>query len=170
MPVYLLDTNIISNQWDELSDKHQDVKDFIDDCDEKDWFCITCISVAEIQYGYNVVIKTDIERKKRLYEGLNSYKTIFYVDKNAIKPYACIRAALFNKYGKRNLRGLINEKQPEQLIEITSAKKLGIQENDLWIVAIAIAYDMTFVTAERKMNRLLEIAKIAYPSFGWVII
>ena len=43
-------------------------------------------------------------------------------------------------------------------MDSTTSKELGVQENDLWIVSVAIQYDLRFITTD-KMQRIAEVAK-----------
>jgi tRNA(fMet)-specific endonuclease VapC len=85
------------------------------------------------------------------------------VDKHTIEPYSDLRATLFKEYSPRDKRGRLQTKWPEDLQERTSAKELGIQENDLWIAAQAIQYNLVLITGDH-MSRLKEVsATLAYP-------
>ncbi|MBW2143424.1 MAG: hypothetical protein JRG75_03380 [Deltaproteobacteria bacterium] len=54
-------------------------------------------------------------------------------------------------------------KWPEDLQERTTAKELGVQENDIWIAAQAIQYNLVLLTAD-YMKRLEEVSRIlTYP-------
>ena len=77
--------------------------------------------------------------------------------------YANIRAALFNKFGEKTAKGTVKKVRPESLVDSTTSKTLGIQENDLWMAAIAVQYNMILVS-EDKMARLKE----AYPNLNLI--
>ena len=79
------------------------------------------------------------------------------ITKHTTEPYSDIRAALFQKFSPKDKRGKMTKKQPVQLIDKTTATELGIQENDLWIAAIALYHKMVLVTDDR-MNRIREVA------------
>ena len=66
--------------------------------------------------------------------------------------YGQIRACLFEKYApQRGRKGL----RPEQLVDPVTAKTLEVQENDIWIAAQALEYNLVLVTHDR-MTRLRE--------------
>lgn len=46
--------------------------------------------------------------------------------------------------------------RPEQLCDPVTSLELGIQENDLWIVAQAITYGLVLVTND-KLKRISEV-------------
>jgi len=54
-------------------------------------------------------------------------------------------------------------KWPEDLQERTTSKELGVQENDIWIAAQAIQYNLVLLTAD-YMRRLEEVSWVlTYP-------
>jgi len=55
-------------------------------------------------------------------------------------------------------RNRLKEKRPEDLLDRTTSRELGIQENDLWIVSVAVQYNLRFITGD-KMDRILAAAK-----------
>lgn len=175
MAVYLFDTSAISDQCNVNSERHAKVMAFIQGLRESDYICTSCIAIAEILYGYEIHSSPDMDRKKIIMDSIDAYKKIFYIGKHTIEPYYRIRAGLFKKYGHiklgRTKSGkLIKEKQPEELIGSTFAKSLGIQENDLWMVAIAVQYDLILVSGDKKMEKLLQVAKELYDYFSWKLI
>jgi len=52
--------------------------------------------------------------------------------------------------------------RPEQLIDPITSRELGIQENDLWLCAQAVAHDMVLVTND-KMLRIREVSEDMQP-------
>lgn len=73
-----------------------------------------------------------------------------------------LRGELFRRYAHRDKRGRIKAKRPEELRDTTSARELGIQENDLWIVSVALQYDLYLITRDEHLKRILEIAQAKY--------
>ena len=82
---------------------------------------------------------------------------ILQIDHHTSQDYARVRAGLFKKFAPRKNRDSRRKKYVEDLVEQTTGKQLGIQENDLWIVSTAVQYDLLFATRDR-MRRLLEVA------------
>ncbi len=161
MKVLLLDTCIASALLDPAHRSHPKVREFIDSMDPRGDHTYVCpVAIGEIKWGYEICLEHDEERKTELLRRLRRLPVI-NIDKHTTDPYARVRAALFRKYGtpeqKRGLKK-IREKRPEELIDRSTAKSLGIQENDLWLVACALQHNMTFVTSD-KMHRLREIVQ-----------
>ena len=76
------------------------------------------------------------------------------VDRNTSHYYGLLRASLFEKFAPKSDR---NGLRPCQLVDPVSATELGIQENDLWIAAQAIEFNLVLVTHDR-IHRLKEVA------------
>jgi tRNA(fMet)-specific endonuclease VapC len=82
---------------------------------------------------------------------------VYRIDHHTARYYGELRGALFRRFATRDAKGRLKQKQPEALLDPTTAKDLGVQENDIWILAVAIQYNLTFVTLDR-MTRLVEAA------------
>jgi len=118
---------------------------------------ISVITLGEIDYGYNKMTKKEQSREydfRQFLIGINPW-TVF-IDKHVAKTYGELRARLFEKYAPKDKkkRGL----RPEQLIDPVTSLELGIQENDLWITAQAVTFNLTLVTNDKKMVRIREVA------------
>jgi len=154
---YLLDTNIASAIWDELSQFHHDAKIFFSHLDKNDRIFISPIVIAEIKYGHKVHFNADEERRHTIEKNMQCYE-VMNIDRHTTEPYSMLRAALFMKYANKNSRNKVKgSKYPESLVNRITSRELGIQENDIWNAAVAIQYDLIFVTEDR-MRRLVEIS------------
>lgn len=116
---------------------------------------ISVITWGEIAYGHRL---ESPKQQAVQNEYLQFIKTkgpkTFAIDMHTANKYGELRALLFEKYlpGKRK-PGL----RPEQLIDPVTSLELGIQENDLWIAAQAMARNLTLVTND-KLSRIREVA------------
>ena len=168
---YLLDNNIFSALCDGEHPKHSQAEDFLREIG-KDFVFVPYIVIAEVRYGCNVVFKKDIQRQNNIEKYIKGFERSAYtykaIGKHTITPYSQIRAKLFRKYGTKDAKQRIKEKLPEDLMDISKSKSLGIDENDLWICAIALEYNLVLVTND-KMTRIkevaMEIAKEIAPNF-----
>ena len=157
MKAYLLDTNIASALWDTIDKDHPHAFKFVADAAAKgDLVYVSRISIAEIEYGMKLYVSTDPVRRAKANSAMGAYKNIREITKATTDPYATIRAALFNEFAPRDSKGRVKSRRPEQLLDKSTALTLGIQENDLWIAAIAVEYHMILVT-EDKMKRIQEV-------------
>ena len=48
--------------------------------------------------------------------------------------------------------------RPKQLVDPMTSRELGIQENDLWIAAQALEYNLVLVT-NNKMDRIRDVCE-----------
>jgi len=87
---------------------------------------------------------------------------ILQVSKHTTEPYGRIRAKLAEKFPPKG--GWTKKKRPEQLYEPVAARELGIDENDLWIVAQSVERNLVLVTSD-KMARIREAVCELYAGF-----
>ncbi|MEK6286680.1 MAG: type II toxin-antitoxin system VapC family toxin [Acidobacteriota bacterium] len=157
MKSYLLDTNIASALWDELNRNHDDALRFVQSAAlSSDFIYVSRITVAEIEYGYKLYASKHPDRRRKADEAMRAFKAIKEIGKDTTEPYSDIRAALFTRFAPRDSKDRIRNVRPETMVDKTTAVLLGIQENDLWIAAIAIEYNMILVSGDR-MNRIREV-------------
>lgn len=154
--VYLLDTTIASIAWDGGHPHHKYVRKKLADLGE-DAISVCVITVAEVLYGLQVSQGVDHDRHDAVKRAMLQYKT-WDIDRHTAQVYAEIRGRLFELYSPRDKRGKLTKKQPEELRDQTTARELGIQENDLWIVSVAVQYDIRFITSDTKLERILDVA------------
>jgi len=156
MDGYLFDTNAVGPLWNVRHPEHDAVNTFFASVSGSPVWLSTIV-LAEIEYGLKVTPKIDVESQNQVRREMSKCPLILDIDKHTIGPYSDLRAELFKKYSPRNRRGRLTVKWPEDLVEQTSAKELGIQENDIWIAAQAIQYNLILVT-EDHMSRLAEVS------------
>jgi len=162
MDGYLFDTNAVSPLWNARHPEHGTVKAFFSGVSHSPvWLSI--IALAEIEYGLKITPKMDIDSQNQVRREMSNHPLILDIDKHTIGPYSDLRAELFKNYSPRDRRGRLTVKWPEDLIERMSAKELGVQENDIWIAAQAIQYNLILVTDD-SMQRLAEVSEnLDYP-------
>jgi predicted nucleic acid-binding protein len=153
---YLLDTSIASIAWDGENRNHGFVRTRIAALGE-DAISVCSISIGEVEYGLRVSQAVDPARHLSARQAMLTYK-IWDIDRFTGEVYGIIRSALFEQHAPRDKRGRLTKKRPEDLRETTTARELGIQENDLWIVSVAIQYDLNLISRDGKMRRILDAA------------
>lgn len=162
MDGYLFDTNAVSALWNARHPEHDTVKTFFAGVSQSPVWLSTIV-LAEIEYGIKITPGMDIDSQNQVRREMSKHPLILDIDKHTIGPYSDLRAELFKKFSPRDRRGRLTVKWPEDLIDRTSAKELGIQENDIWIAAQAIQYNLILVTDD-YMQRLVEISEnLDYP-------
>lgn len=162
MDGYLLDTTAASVLWDRRHREHSKIRGFLQKvADAPTW--ISIVVLGEIEYGLKIAPKMDEDRQGEVRRQMARFLRILDVNKHTIEPYSDLRAALFKKYSPRYKRARLRTTWPEDLRERTTAKELGIQENDLWIAAQAIQYNLVLITGDH-MRRLQEVSTdLDYP-------
>lgn len=155
---YLLDNNIFSALCDGKHPHHTEAEKYLQKVG-RDFVFVPCVVIAEVRYGCNVVFNKDKQRQADIEKFIKTFdKSVKNIGKHTTIPYAKIRAELFRKFGTKDAKHRIKEKLPEDLIDISTGKSLGIDENDLWICAIALEYNLILISND-KMTRIKEVAK-----------
>lgn len=161
MDGYLLDTNAASILWNLRHPEHDTLRGFLHG-KSKSLVWISVIAFGEIEYGLKVAPQIDEDSQKEVRKRMAEY-VLLDVNKHTIEPYSNLRSALFIKYSPRDKRRRMKIKWPEDLREKTKAKELGVQENDIWIAAQAIQYNLVLVSGD-YMRRLQQVSMdVDYP-------
>jgi predicted nucleic acid-binding protein len=117
---------------------------------------VSVVTLGEIEYGHRYSPTPDTIVQQAYLKFVNSELPDYLeITKDATVAYGELRSRLFNKFAPPEKRKKL--KLPEQLTDPATAKELGIQENDLWLCAQAIAHQMVLVTNDR-MTRLRDVA------------
>jgi tRNA(fMet)-specific endonuclease VapC len=155
---YLLDTTVASQAVDGQSPYCAAVRGYLAGLADAMLY-VSMFTVGEIEYGLGVSPAIDPARHAAARAALAEYE-VLPVDHHTAREFGRIRAELFKRFSPRDRRGRLTAKVPEDLREPTTAKELGIQENDLWIASVAVQYDLRFLTMDRAggMRRVLEAA------------
>ncbi len=160
---FLLDTQTIRYWHDTKCQQHAAVVKNVarlgtlaESLEHKPRLLVSVVTLGEIEFGHRVALSPNPAARAAYLKFVNEeLPESLEVTKDAAAAYGELRARLFNKYApgeKRKPRML-----PEQLTDPATAKELGIQENDLWLCAQAIAHGFVLVTNDR-MTRLREVA------------
>lgn len=163
MDGYLLDTNAANVFWDSKHRDNLNIRNFLkQNADAPIW--ISIIVFGEIEYGLKIRSGLDEDSKKVVRSKMVSFSPyLLDIDKHTIEPYSDLRAALFQRYSPKDKRARLKAKWPEDLVDRASAKELGVQENDIWIAAQAIQYNLVLITND-YMRRLEEVSKqLSFP-------
>lgn len=154
MKTYFLDTNIWSDWY---KGKDYITANMSKLLEAQAFLMMSCISLGEFSYGWHM--DTSFDRKKfEVSLKQIDFEVCREFDNHTTEIYGQIRAILAIKYAYKNKR----VKWLDELRDPVTDKKLGIQENDLWITAQAINYGATLVTADKKMNRIFDVIPEKY--------
>ncbi len=159
---YLLDTSAASVLWDRRHREHGKIRAFLQGKAESPTW-ISIVVLGEIEYGLKIAPQMDENRQNEVRRQMAGFPLVLDMDKHTVEPYSDLRAALFENYSPKDRRGRMTAKWPEDLWERTTAKQLGVQENDIWIAAQAIQYNLVLITGDH-MRRLEEVSRtLPYP-------
>ncbi len=161
---YLLDTNIIRYihelEAGSKTSECETLKARLSLLPQNARIFLSPITVGEVEYGIRVGPYNDPhkEKYKKLTNILESYPCLSIDCDIARQYYSLLQAKLYNQYAPKSKKGQSGrKKRVEEWKDPTTSKKLQIQENDLWITAIALAYNLILVTDD-AMTPILKIA------------
>lgn len=160
---FLLDTQTLNYWHDSNRAQHAAVKGNVDairnasqSLDPKPKLLVSVVTLGEIDFGQRVALAPNSAAQTAYLKFVREeLPESLEVSSDAAAAYGELRARLFNKYAPGDKRK--PKMLPEQLVDPATAKELGIQENDLWIAAQAMAHGMVLVTNDR-MTRIREVA------------
>ncbi|MBE3123806.1 MAG: PIN domain-containing protein [Planctomycetes bacterium] len=161
MPDYLLDTNIVAYWYDSRRPEHAKVLDHIEAVRQPDpqtpyvpRLFVSVVTIGEIEYGHRVVAMPNVSKQSEYLSKQSEY--LKFVGEQCLEPlvitrhvgerYGNLRAWLFKEFSDKKKRA----RWPEELADPTTAKSLGVQENDIWIAAQAITHNFVLVTHDSR--------------------
>jgi tRNA(fMet)-specific endonuclease VapC len=118
---------------------------------------VSAITLGEIEYGLSVVSEDRPAEHQALRAFVDRHlPMVLDIRKTTRIYYGMLRARLFETYAPREKRrrGL----RPEQLIDPVTSRELGIQENDIWLAAQALEFNLVLVTND-TMERIRDVCK-----------
>ncbi|MBN1973437.1 MAG: PIN domain-containing protein [Sedimentisphaerales bacterium] len=145
MAGYLFDTNIWSHAFDGetfVTSRIQKLKN--------SQIYLSSVVWGEVVFGAksNTHFNFD-EYKKFIY---SNNPLILPIDEHVAEMFGALKAVIFNIKSVRTLR--TKSGRASLLKNPISAKEMGIDENDLWLAAQAIAYNLILITNDRMRNIL----------------
>ena len=146
METYLFDTNI----WSQWFRAETCVANKIAQLDKTTKVFLSSVVWGEVIYGAKANKSFDFRSYSEFIHH-RSEPMILPIDGHVSDVYGELRVALFERYIRKG-----KDKRPEQLIDPVTATEIGIDENDLWIVAQAITHNLTLVTND-KMHRIFTV-------------
>lgn len=163
MDGYLLDTQTLCYWFDATDERFSRVNAAVDQLPSDAPLYVSAITLGEICYGHAAnpngagPKRADFEQfiRTRLPQSLE-------VSHHTAEAYGKVRALLAQRFGPKE--GWTKKRRAEQMTDPVTGRELGIDENDLWIVAQAIERRLVLVTAD-KMKRIRDTVGELYPDF-----
>ena len=146
---YLLDTMIWGYWFDSerFPEEHANIRKRLNDLTSENKLNISIITWGEISVG----LPGDIQGNHlKFVTALNPSR--IGLDTHVAEKYGELRGLLADKMPKRKKR--LN---PEELVDRFTWLEVGSLENDLWIAAQALTFNLTLVTND-KMDHIREVA------------
>lgn len=131
---------------------------------------ISAITVGESEYGLRTAPKSDPIKQAEARAVVDAFMPglVLAVDTTVAREYySDLQARLFAKFAPKDRRGLAKTNFIGEWIDPTDQKTLGIQENDVWIAAVAMTYNLTLVSGD-KMVRIRQVAGPALSYENWL--
>jgi predicted nucleic acid-binding protein len=141
---YLLDTNVISALANARSSQHAQFAEIIRKMKHV-WLPV--VAIAEIECGIAKTENPDARQQAAMRAFFQTYPQPLPFGYNTVEPYSLLRAQIWKTHGTKAKRGH-KERLPEELIDRTTGKDLGIDERDLLIASIAAENGLILVTAD----------------------
>ena len=164
MPDFLLDTQTIRYWFDDSSPFHNAVRQATDALPAASHVCVSAITLGEIKFGVALNVAGMHGRLDDYWRFVrDKLPRILPVSRHTAEPYGAVRATLFERFAPKANRS--KTRRAEQLVDPATGRELGIDENDLWLVAQAIERNLVLVTSDR-MTRLRAALQDAQPGLS----
>jgi predicted nucleic acid-binding protein len=149
---YLLDTNILTYWYDSSKPEYANVVARVASVREPDpktqyvsRLYISIVTLGEIEYGHRVSHRPDPDEQAAYSKFVREQCPVALdINQHVVEHYGRLRAWLFDQFGPKTKKS--KAKRAEELVNPTTSRELGIQENDIWIAAQAITYNLKLVT------------------------
>lgn len=118
---------------------------------------ISSVTIGESEYGLRVAPKADLAQQAEARQVVDAFMPglVLGIDATVAREYyAELRARLFTLYAPKTRRGLAKTNFVGEWMDPATQKMLGVQENDVWIASIAMAYNLTLVSSDKMRNIL----------------
>ncbi len=168
---YLLDTNIVSYLVCGLnhdgSTKGINVLKHYRAHENNAAIFICAAVTGEIEYGLKVAPSPSATMQQEVRNVLGAFPVVLALDKHiASNQYAALRSDIFKKYATKNQKYRAKTRYIEEWCDPATGKSLGVNENDVWIVAVSLAHNLTLVTAD-KMDHIKAVAPAGFSVLNW---
>jgi len=160
VPGYLLDTNTIRYWFDGDAGKFPAVKSAAEARPADSPLYVSAITLGEIEYGHAMNPAGSGTKRDEFVKFLREQlPQTLQVSEHTAEPYGRIRAKLAESFLPPG--GWTKKVKAEQLYDPVAGRELGLDENDLWIVAQAAERNLVLVTSD-KMTRIRETVSELY--------
>jgi tRNA(fMet)-specific endonuclease VapC len=148
MAGYLFDTNIWSYAFEQatfVTDKIQKL--------ENSQIYLSAVVWGEVIFGAKTNPRFPFDEYRKFIH--KDKPLILPIDKHVAEVFGDLKAKIFEKKSAKVFRA--NSGRKNLLKNPMPAKDMGVDENDLWLVAQALAYNLILITNDR-MRTILQLA------------
>lgn len=171
MKNYLLDTNIIGHLAEYKSgiktERSNSLGKYLSSLPVSARLFICSISIGELEYGLQVVYPKDSEKLQHVRDLITPFPIKLQLSINsdvARNYYAKLRVKLFEEFAPIVKRS--RQHRIDQWRDPATAKELKIQENDIWIASVAMAFNLILVTND-KMDSIKKVVGADLEIVDW---
>lgn len=147
---YLLDTCMVSYYFAEQAQ----VVAKINSLPSTDLLKVSAVTLGEIAFGHHLTHSTDHQRREECDRFINIQfpkSQVLTVTRSTRMYDGELKARVFQAFPTKGVN------HPERLIDRVTSAQLGVDENDLWIAALSIEYNLVLVTND-EMERIRAVA------------
>ena len=155
MDAFLFDTTVLSIYLDPTHRLHAEKVQSLNALPAEAPRFVSTVALAELGFGTRlaaVIGKGNLPALDAILAEARTYAVLDLTHHTAT-AYAELKARIAQMYLARALRK-DRPKYIEEWVDKAAGKKLGIDENDLWMCAQAKERDLLFVTADARMKRI----------------
>jgi predicted nucleic acid-binding protein len=157
MAGFLLDTSVLIALVDPAHVLHATATAALDAMDRDDLQFVSAVSIGEIRTGVSSV--QNIHGRTPIYANqvlaAAQERALLSINTQVALTYGDLKAAMVSTFMQKASKN----KSPahiEDWINHATGKRLGINENDLWICAQAFERDLHVITCDRDFERIRE--------------
>lgn len=155
MNAYLLDTTVLSIYLDPMHPQHTEKGQSLAELPADAPRFVSAVALAELSFGTRLAStlgKGNLPALEAMIAQAKSH-AVLDITHHTAAAYADLKARVAQKYLAKVLRK-DRPKYIEEWVDKATGKKLGIDENDLWMCAQAKERDLVLVTADARMRRI----------------
>ena len=158
MSDYLLDTNIVRYWYDDTCPQHASVLARVQTVRQPypltqyvPRLFISVVTLGEIEYGHRVNPTPNVPAQSEYMTFLREQcPERLEIMTHVAEHYGELKAWLFNNFSDKRKR--TRARRLNELVDPTTASKLGVEENDIWIAAQAMTFNLVLVTNDSRGN------------------
>jgi tRNA(fMet)-specific endonuclease VapC len=155
---YLLDTQIVAYWYNAARPEHSRIVTRINAVKQPDpvtmyvpRLYVSIVTLGEIEYGHRVAPAPDDVRQAEYSRFVREqFPQVLDLTSGVAEQYGALKAWLFDNCGPKARKSKL--KRAEELVNPTTGKELGIDENDIWIAAQAKTHNFVLVTHDSRGN------------------